>query len=146
MSFFNAWHFLEPRTVVTPERPERLAWGLRPSTERGVALISEDASIRQSILLLIMTRPGERVMRPDYGCDIHRLVFAPNNEATANIAMHYVQTAIKRWEPRVEITRLDAYRHARHGQVLMIELDYRVRATGSLEQLELSIDLMGESR
>ena len=49
-------------------------------------MVQYNDSIRQAILLLFSTRPGERVMRPDYGCDIHRLVFSPNDDTTAGLA------------------------------------------------------------
>ena len=66
-------------------------------------MVEDDASIRQSLLLLLSTSPGERVMRPDYGCSLRRLVFAPNDDTTAGLAIHYVRQAVERWEPRVEI-------------------------------------------
>jgi len=46
---------------------------------------------------------GERVLRPEYGCDLHRLVFSPNDATTAGLAVHYVRAALLRWEPRIEI-------------------------------------------
>ncbi len=55
-----------------------------------VATVSGDASVRQSLMLLLATLPGERVMRPDYGCPLHRIVFAPNDATTAGLAIHYV--------------------------------------------------------
>ena len=56
-------------------------------------------AVRQSILLLLSTRPGERVMRPDNGCDLYRLAFAPSDDMTAGLAIHYVRQAVERWEP-----------------------------------------------
>ena len=49
-------------------------------------------------------------MRPDYGCDIHRLIFSPNDDTTAGLAIYYVQRALDRWEPRVEVLQPDARR------------------------------------
>ena len=54
------------------------------------SMIAGDAAIRQSIILLLTTTPGERVMRPDYGCPLHRLMFQPNDATTAGLAIHYV--------------------------------------------------------
>ena len=53
-------------------------------------------AVRQSILMLLSTRPGERVMPPDYGCPIHRLVFSPNDATTAGLAIHYVRHSLLR--------------------------------------------------
>ncbi len=74
----------------------------------GVAMIADDAAVRQSIILLLTTIPGERVMRPDYGCPLHRLMFAPNDATTAGLAIHYIRQALERWERRIDVLRLDA--------------------------------------
>ena len=57
--------------------------------------------IEQSIITIICTAKGERVMRPDFGCDIHELVFAPNNTSTATLASFHIEEALKKWEPRI---------------------------------------------
>ena len=74
----------------------------------GVAMIADDAAVRQSIILLLTTIPGERVMRPDYGCPLHRLMFAPNDATTAGLAIHYIRQALERWERRIDVLRLAA--------------------------------------
>src|ERR1700709_1544794 len=74
----------------------------------GIALARDDEAVRQSIMMLLATIPGERVMRPEYGCPLHRVVFDPNDDTTAGLAIHYVRQAILRFEPRIEILRLDA--------------------------------------
>src|SRR5262245_22180582 len=104
---YRAWRFLHPDFDIPKD------WaGLNLSPAGGIDMVEDRDSVRQAILLLISTRPGERVMRPDYGCDLHRLVFSPNDDTTAGLAIHYVRQAIERWEPRVEVTRLDARRSA----------------------------------
>ncbi len=93
-------------------------------------------------LLLLATAPGERVMHPDYGCNLHRLVFAPNDESTAGLAMHYVRQSIERFEPRVEILALDAMRSPDRPELLDISLAYQVRATQQTGQITFSMNLM----
>jgi len=85
-------------------------------------------------------------MRPHYGCHLHRLVFSPNDDTTAGIAIHYVRQAIERWEPRIEVIHLDAARSEDNGSsgLLEITLEYRVRATLQTERLAYAFDLMGE--
>ncbi len=107
----------------------------------GIAMAEGDAAVRQSIMLLIATRPGERVMRPDYGCDLQRLVFEPGDETTAGLAIHYVRRALQRFEPRAEILHLDA--RPSDGAVLLVTLEYRVRATQRTDSLTISLDLAG---
>jgi uncharacterized protein len=117
--------------------------GLMVTPAGRLATVSGGAAVRQAILLLLTTRPGERVMRPDYGCLLHRLMFAPNDPTTAGLAIHYVRQALTRWEPRIEITRLDAGPAPDDGR-LTITLEYRLRASGGREFLELDLDLQGE--
>jgi hypothetical protein len=107
-------------------------------------MVEQDASVRQSILLLLSTTPGERVMRPDYGCDLHRLIFSPNDATTAGLAMHYVRRALERWEPRVEIVRVDALPNPDLAERLDIVLEYRVRPSLQNQQLNLPLNLSGE--
>jgi phage baseplate assembly protein W len=107
-------------------------------------MVADHASVRQAILLLLSTRPGERVMRPDYGCDLHKLVFSPNDDTTAGLAIHYVRQALSRWEPGIQILRLDTQRHEADPGRLDISLDYRLRATQRRAELTLSISLTGE--
>ncbi|MCI0538965.1 MAG: GPW/gp25 family protein [Verrucomicrobiales bacterium] len=135
----RAFHFVHPDFDIVAGHP-----GLQFSPTGALATVEDEAAVRQSILLLLSTAPGERVMRPEYGCDLRQLLFEPNDDTTAGLAIHYVQRALDRWEPRAEVLRLDAGRHPEDAARLVIELDYRVRATQRLEQLNLSFQLTGE--
>ena len=118
--------------------------GLRFSPTGGISLADEFDSMRQSIMMLLTTIPGERVMRPDYGCDLYRLIFSPNDDTTAGLAIYYVRRAIERWEPRVEILELDANPEADSGQ-LLISLQYRIRESLRTDTLMLPVSLEGET-
>jgi hypothetical protein len=120
--------------------------GLELSHRGGLETVADRAAVRQALLLLFMTRPGERVMRPTYGCELHKLVFWPNDDTTAGLAMHYVRQAVARWEPRVDRVRVDASRSADSPDRLDITLEYRVRSTGDEERLAVRLDLQGGSR
>jgi phage baseplate assembly protein W len=109
-----------------------------------VEMVAEDDSVRQAIFLLLSTSPGERVMRPEYGCELQRVLFSPNDDSTAGLAIHYVRQAIARWEPRVEIVRLDAVANLDRAEQLDIALEYRVRSTLRVEELRYSVNLQGE--
>jgi hypothetical protein len=135
---YRAWRFLHPDLEAGPE-----AAGLQIGPTGSIEMIEDDAAVRQSVLLLITTIPGERVMRPDYGCDLHRLIFSPNDDTTAGLAIHYVRRAIEQWETRVRIVRLDAGRNPDDAGRLEILLEYAVRVTGRRNQLALSVDLSG---
>lgn len=135
---FRAWQFLHPDL----DAPGGYA-GLQLGPSGGIAMVEEGASVRQSILLLLTTLPGERVMRPEYGCELYSLVFSPNDETTAGLAIHFVRRALDRWEPRIEIQKLDAGRNEFEPGILNVVLEYRVRATQRAGTLVVSIDLSG---
>lgn len=87
--------------------------------------------IEESIRIILGTQYGERVMRPTFGCNLKSLVFAPNNDATANLARHYVAEGLKQWEPRIEV--LDVVIGGpladRQGGILHISIHYRIKAS-----------------
>jgi uncharacterized protein len=95
----------------------------------GIATSAQEENIRESIFIILGTAPGERIKRLDFGCDIHELVFAPNNPATAALAIHYCEEALRKWEPRIHKISVDAA--AAHGEPnrLDIRISYVVRAT-----------------
>jgi phage baseplate assembly protein W len=133
---YRAWRFVYPGL----DAPEDAA-GLRFAPNGGIEMVQLNESIRQALLLLFSTHPGERVMRPDYGCDIHKLVFSPNDDTTAGLAIYYVQRAIDRWERRIDVLRLDAGRDPEAPERLTITLQYRVRVTRHTELLSFSLNL-----
>ena len=68
----------------------------------GVSTSALEENVRQSIFIILGTAPGERIYRPDFGCRIHDLMFAPNNSITAAAAEVYCEEAIYKYEPRIE--------------------------------------------
>lgn len=122
-----------------------LTGGLALTSAGGVAMVDGDQAVRQALMLLLSTTPGERVMRPGYGSRLHRLVFAPNDDTTAGLAIHYVREAIRRWEPRVEVIDVDAGADPDAPWRLLVRLDYQIKASLALGTLDLSVDLEPES-
>ena len=115
------------------------AFGLRLTPLGRLATVSDAASVRQAVLLLLSTRPGERVNRPDYGCHLFRLAFAPADETTAGLAIHYVRRAIELWEPRITIVELVAGRDPADHSVLEVRLRYLVNATHDTDELAVAV-------
>lgn len=136
---YRAWRYLHPDLDV----PEGAA-GLRIAPNGRIELVEEEASVRQAILLLLSTVPGERVMRPGYGCALERLIFQPNDGTTAGLALHYVRQALDRWEPRIDVLRLDAERDEGDPTRLDLLLEYRVRSTQREARLLFPVRLAGE--
>lgn len=95
----------------------------------GVASSSQEENIREAIFIVLGTAPGERIKRLDFGCDIHDLVFAPNNPTTAAMAAHFVEEALRKWEPRIERIEVSAAPSIDEPSRLDIRVSYVVRAT-----------------
>lgn len=94
----------------------------------GISTSSLEENIRESIFIILGTAPGERIKRLDFGCDIHDLVFAPNNPTTAALAVHYCEEALHKWEPRIEDVAVTAEPSADEQNRLDIRISYVVRA------------------
>jgi uncharacterized protein len=131
----RAWHFSHPN--LDPGQP-----GLSTTHTGAIAMADETEAVRQAILMLLSTVPGERVMLSHYGCDLFRLLFSPNDDTTAGLAMHYVRQAIERWEPRIEILHINASRVG-DSALLEIHLEYRIRRTAETDLLIYSVSLDG---
>ena len=101
----------------------------------GIAMSELDESIRQSLLIILGTAPGERVMRPGFGCNIHDLVYAPNNLNTASLAAYYCIEALGKWEPRIEEVEARADASGDDPNRLDITIKYKVRATNTSRNL-----------
>lgn len=92
-------------------------------------LAGYEESIKQAIWIILNTAKGERVMRPDFGCNIHELVFAPNDAATRGLAQHHVKEALRIWEPRIDVLEVNVRSAGNHGEALHIGIEYCVRKT-----------------
>ncbi|MEO5951666.1 MAG: GPW/gp25 family protein [Chloroflexia bacterium] len=111
------------------------AFPFRISPSGGIALSRQEFDIDEAIRIILSTAKGERHMRPEFGCGIHDLVFAPNNATTAGLVETYVTEAIGWWEPRVEILRVDVDTDREERNTLLIKIHYRVRATNDQRNL-----------
>jgi hypothetical protein len=112
-------------------------WRLAPEVDRrgNVRLISAEPAIEQSIRFILGTAPGERVMRPDFGCQIHELAFAPNNMQTWGQAEFYVREALVKWEPRIILDKVTAGADEHDSACMVIHVEYTVRETNSFYNL-----------
>ena len=111
-----------------------LGWNFPVITDEGgqVALNpSPEEGIRQSIWTILSTAPGERVMRPDFGCGLSDLIFAVNNAGTAGAVATAVRDALAVWEPRIDVLDVFAAADTERPNVLLIEIDYRIRSSNS---------------
>lgn len=96
-----------------------------------IAMAAYEESVRQAIWTVLSIAPGERPMRPEFGCGIHNLVFARNSANTSGQLVDAVRQALNRWEPRIDILGVDAYPHDRQQNQILIEVNYQVRRTNN---------------
>jgi phage baseplate assembly protein W len=94
-----------------------------------IALARREQDIEQAIRIILLTPKGQRVMRPEFGCQIHDLLFAPNDATTAGLAIYYVEEALAMWEPRIRVTEVTADTDAGEPSRLLITIHYEILAT-----------------
>ena len=117
---------------------------LRVDGRGGLALSQHEPDIEESIRMILTTAKGERRMRPNFGCDIHNLIFAPNNATTWGLAAHYVEEALGWWEPRIEVTEIDPRPDPQDISRLLIAIKYRIKATNDARNLVYPFFLLSE--
>lgn len=100
-------------------------------TNRRIATSRYEADIQEAIRIILGTAKGERVMRPDFGCGIHELVFAPINPATITLVETNISDALTLWEPRIELLKVAATVDKAVEGKLAVNIDYRVRVTNN---------------
>jgi phage baseplate assembly protein W len=97
----------------------------------GIADAGEEDKVRQSIETILRTAQGERVMRPDFGCGVHELVFDVISGDMVGRVVSAVTSALATWEPRIDVLGIDAQQDPGDPTRLLVEIDYRIRTTNS---------------
>ena len=92
----------------------------------GVSSSVLEENVRQSLFIILGTAPGERLSRPSFGCQIHDLMFAPNNDMTAAMAEVFCEEAIYKFEPRISNVVCQARVHADEVNRLDIRIEYMI--------------------
>lgn len=109
-------------------------WGFPPAFSNKaaeVAMLSDVDDIQSSLVILLTTRPGERVMRPDYGCNLDELLFEPLTTTFKTYIKDLVSTAILYYEPRIEVNSIELDDTGELEGRIVISIDYTVSATNT---------------
>ena len=106
-----------------------LAFPLQLNSRGEIALVSGDKDIEQAIRIILGTRPGERVMRPTFGCRAHELIFEPRGARTLTLLRDYVDEALKFWEPRIQVQRIDTHYDNGSDGSIIVDITYQVKET-----------------
>ena len=112
-----------------------VAFPLQVDRRGGIALARDETDIDQAILLILGTAPGERPMRPEFGCGVHDFVFDTIDAGTVARMETEIRAALDRWEPRVEVTDVQFDLDGTERGELVIDITYRVRATNHVRNL-----------
>ena len=111
------------------------AFPLRTDRTGSIALVRDQREIEESIHLILATSPGERPMRPEFGCSVHDYVFAPADVATAGDIAYAVRVALDRWEPRITLENVIVNFDGADAGVLLIDVQYTIRGTNDPRNL-----------
>jgi phage baseplate assembly protein W len=108
---------------------------VRTDATGSIALATGEREVIESVQLILATSPGERPMRPEFGCAIHDLVFAPADAATAGQIAYEVRISLDRWEPRITVSDVVVrFDEADRGR-LLIEIKYVLRTSNDPRNL-----------
>jgi len=111
-----------------------VGWGFPPEFKMGqksVKMISDEEDIKSSLHILLTTRLGERVMLPEYGCNLEELLFENLDRTLITYIIELIKTAILYHEPRIDVIKIDISETEPLEGKLIIEIEYRIRATNS---------------
>jgi phage baseplate assembly protein W len=110
---------------------------------RQMALVAGEDDIAQAIRIILGTMPGERLMRPDFGCRVYDLVFESRDLTTARLMAQYVENALERWEPRIEVTSVKVD-YTSYESALLAQISYIIKTTHDERSIIYPFYLMGE--
>lgn len=102
---------------------------------------SGELNVREAICIILRTRPGERIMRPDFGCGLDRYLFEPNSVATLRLIQEEVKLAIQRWEPRVTLNDIVVAVNSIDARAVDITIYYTLVATQTPEHINMTVAL-----
>ncbi len=115
----------------------------RPDPNGELSFGTPEASVREAIQVILSTRPGEQLMRPDFGGGLANMLGRQNTIETRRAIQELVTTSLGRWEPRVAVVRVDVNEVPDAPSRIRVEIVYRLRRTGALQQTGLLMDLAG---
>ena len=102
---------------------------------------SLEASVRQAIRIILSTRPGEQLMRPEFGAGLEDFVHESNTLTTRRRIYDRISEALARWESRILLDRVDVSEVSGQPTQVRVEILYRLRRTGAPQQMGLTMDL-----
>jgi len=127
-----------------PERnPPPIGWPLLPRPDAHGRLVwpGVEESVRQSIEVLLRTRPGERLMRPELGAGLAGLLHEPNTLTTRRRIRDRIAESLTQWERRITVDRIEVWEVPERPTEVRVEIAWRLRRTGAARQTALTLEL-----
>jgi hypothetical protein len=121
-----------------------LSFPLGVNSRGEIKTVSGTEDIEQAIRIILGTRPGERVMRPDFGCRVGDLLFEPRNASLETMVQEYVMQALRLWEPRINTQAVNVTSDRNQEGTLLVEISYEVKATHDQRSIVYPFFLVGE--
>ena len=122
---------------------EGMSFPPRVGADGRLAWSSGEQNVRESIRVLLLTEPGERLMRETYGCGLRGFLFEPNTATTRELIRQRVAAAIARWEPRAAVQEVTVVSDEADPRTVAVSVRFRLVATGAADQVGLSLQLQG---
>lgn len=123
--------------------PQLLTWpmgGINPSNGR-YEYAKDDTSLRDSMINILLTRPGERLMRPEFGAGLQNFIHQPNNISTRQLMADTIARALKRWEPRLVLEAVNVTPDEQNLSEVAIEIHYRSLINNETGAMGLRLNL-----
>lgn len=120
-----------------------LSFPPRVNSDGRLAWSAGEDNIRESIRLILLTEPSERLMREQFGCGLRRYLFEPNTPTTRTLIQQSITQAIARWEPRVSVEEVRVEPDGNNERLVAIEILFRLVATQALGRLSMALQLEG---
>lgn len=102
-----------------------------------------DANVRESIQLILMTEPNERLRLPQFGAGLGRFLFEPNTVSTRELIRRQIEDALAAWEPRIQIETVSVDAHPTDPYTAVALIQYRLVATQTRERVSINVQLQG---
>ena len=121
-----------------------LAYPVQVNNRGEIAMVSGERDIEQAIRIILGTRQGERIMRPEFGCRVHDLVFEPRDATTSSLIRSYVEEALEFWEPRIQVQSVETFIDDENDGAILVEIEYQIKATHDTRSIIYPFYLTGE--
>ena len=119
-----------------------IGWPLLPQVvDGGLDYPDLETGIRQSIKIILLTRRGELLMRPEFGADLNQFLHEANTLLTRRRIRDAVQSSLLRWEPRIILQRVDVWEVEQQPDALRIEIVYQVKRSDAVKSMSLTMNL-----